>query len=240
MKGQKILLIDDERSIRMTFRMALETEGFQVAEATSAEGAFASLRREPFDLAILDLRLGEQSGMQILAEMRARGVQTPTLILTAHGSVRDAVHAMRLGAIDFLQKPIDPAALRAAVLDILDRRQTRPERVEQDSLQDLLREAKRLINLQHFDLAGRKVSEALQIDEESPDAHNLQGILHEIAGDHAAARDSYWRALQLDPHHTAAHGNMRRFSELHSIGHSEEPIRYESNLDDGPYNEGLA
>ncbi len=240
MKGQKILLIDDERNIRMTVRTALETDGFQVAEATSAERALASLRREPFDLAILDLWLGEQSGMQILAEMRARGVQTPTLILTAHGRVRDAVHAIRLGAIDFLQKPVDPVTLRTTVSDILERREARTEHAEPDSLQDLVREAKRLINLQHFDLAGRKVTEALKIDEELPDAHNLQGILHEVAGDYAAARDAYWRALELDPHHAAARGNMRRFAELHSIGHSDEPLRYDPTLDDGPCHEGLA
>ena len=240
MKSQKILLIDDERTIRMTFRTALETDGFQVAEATSAEGAFASLRREDFDLAILDLRLGEQSGMQILADMRARGVQTPTLMITAHGSVRDAVHAMRLGAIDFLQKPIDPVALRAAVTDILDRSKTWQEHVEQAGPEEILREAKRRINLQDFAGAGRKVSEALQINAESPDAHNLQGILHEIAGDHASARDSYWRALQLDPHHSAAQGNMRRYSELHSVGHSDEPVRYEQPPGEASYHEGLA
>ncbi len=240
MKGQKILLIDDERTVRLTFRTALETDGFQVAEATSAEGAFASLRREPFDLAILDLRLGEESGMQILAEMRARGVRTPTLMITAHGSVRDAVHAMRLGAIDFLQKPIDPVTLRAAVVDILDRCKTGHEPVEEARPEEILREAKRLINLQDFEGAGRKVAEALEINAESPDAHNLQGILHEIAGDYAAARDCYWRALEIDPHHSAAQGNMRRYSELHSVGHSDEPIRYEQTPDDGSFHEGLS
>ena len=220
--------------------MNLEYEGYGVTWARDLRTANKENANAPFDLAILDLRLGEESGMQILAEMRARGVQIPTLMITAHGSVRDAVQAMRLGAIDFLQKPIDPVTLRAAVVEILDRCKTWQEQIEQAGPEEILREAKRLINLQDFAQAGRKVSEALEINADSPDAHNLQGILHEIAGDYAAARDCYWRALEIDPQHSAAQGNMRRYSELHSVGRSEEPIRYEPTPDDGSFHEGLA
>ena len=240
MNRAKIFIIDDERTIRVTFRLALETDGYAVEEAASLDEAMMGFQSGKYDLVILDLRIGEDNGLDILTAMRQQGIQTPTLMITAYGSIRNAVRAMKLGAIDFLEKPIEPAALRKIVAEIVGRHRVPSGAVELGSLEDFLREAKRLINLQDFEVAGRKVSEALQVNAESPDAHNLQGILHEIAGDYASARDAYWRTRQIDPHHSAAQGNMRRYAELHSVGHSDEPIRYEQTPDDASYHEGLA
>ena len=223
MSDGKIFIIDDERTIRLTFRLALETDGYTVAEAASADEAWQGFRTQKYDLVVLDLRLGEDSGLDVLAEMRRRGLQTPTLMITAYGSIRNAVRAMQLGAIDFLEKPIEPAALRRIVAEIVGRHRPSPEGTELGSTTDFLREAKRLINLQNFDLAGRMVAEALNFDAQSPDAHNLQGILYEIAGNYDAARKSYGRAIKLAPNHPAAQQNMRRLFELFNFGRSEEP-----------------
>ena len=227
MNHAKIFIIDDERTIRLTFRLALETDGYDVQEAASADEALLGFQSGKYDLVILDLRIGEDNGLDILAAMRQRGIQTPTLMITAYGSIRNAVRAMQLGAIDFLEKPVAPAALRAMVAEVVGRHQP-PARgpVELGSLEDFLREAKRLINLQDFVLAGRMVAEALRIDEQSPDAHNLQGVLHEIAGDYDAAKKSYGRAVKLDSGHPAALQNMRRIFELFNFGRSEEPLHY--------------
>ncbi len=111
MNSGKIFLIDDERTIRLTFRLALETDGYEVQEAASADEAMMGFRAENYDLVVLDLRIGEDSGLDVLTEMRRRGVQTPTLMITAYGSIRNAVRAMQLGAIDFLEKPIEPVGL---------------------------------------------------------------------------------------------------------------------------------
>ena len=219
-------MVDDERTIRLTFRLALETDGYQVVEAASADEARTELGRQGFDLVILDLRLGEQSGLYTLAEMRAQGIRIPTLMITAYGSIRDAVQAMRLGAIDFLEKPIEPTALRAVVAEILGRHRPATKPTELGSLEDFLREAKRLINLQGFGMAERMVNEALRIDEKSPDAHNLRGVLYEIAGDYDAARKAYGRAIKLDTRHPAAQGNMRRLFELFNFGKSREALHF--------------
>ncbi len=227
MNHAKIFIIDDERTIRLTFRLALETDGYDVQEAASADEALMGFQSEKYDLVILDLRIGEDNGLDILAAMRQRGIRTPTLMITAYGSIRNAVRAMKLGAIDFLEKPVAPAALRAMVAEVVGRHQP-PARgpIELGSLEDFLREAKRLINLQDFVLAGRMVAEALRIDERSPDAHNLQGVLHEIAGDYDSAKKSYGRAIKLDASHPAAQQNMRRIFELFNFGRSEEPLHY--------------
>ena len=223
MNSGKIFLIDDERTIRLTFRLALETDGYEVHEAASADEAMMGFQVETYDLVVLDLRLGEDSGLDVLTEMRRRGVKTPTLMITAYGSIRNAVRAMQLGAIDFLEKPIEPVALRKIVADIVGRHRPSPGPTELGSTADFLREAKRLINLQSFELAGRMVTEALRFDELSPDAHNLQGILHEIGGNYDAAKKSYGRAIKLDASHPAAQQNMRRMYELFNFGRSDEP-----------------
>lgn len=225
MISEKILIVDDERTIRLTFRCALETDGYQIVEAASVNEALSVLRTQTFAAAILDLRLGDQSGLRLLEQMRAQRNQTPVLMITAYGSIRDAVQAMRLGAIDFLEKPIEPDALRGVMSEILGRHRpptTRP--VELGSLEDFLREAKRLVNMQSFELAGRMVNEALRLDERSPDAHNLQGVLHEIASDYDAARKAYGRAVELDPRHPAAQANLRRLFELFNFGESREAL----------------
>ena len=224
MSHAKIFLVDDERTIRLTFRLALETEGYEVQEAASADEALMAFRAERYDLVVLDLRIGADNGLEVLAEMRRLGIQTPTLMITAYGSIRNAVRAMQLGAIDFLEKPIDPVALRQLVADIVGRHQPRPSHVALGSFEDCVREAKRLINLQRFDLASEKINAALMLDGVSPEAHNLRGILHEINGDYDAARKSYGQAIRLDSRHEAAQQNMRRLFELFNFGGSREAL----------------
>lgn len=224
MNAGKIFIIDDERTIRLTFRLALETDGYEVREAASEAEAMTMFARERFDLAVLDLRLGEDSGLDVLAGMRRDGIQTPTLMITAYGSIRQAVRAMQLGAIDFLEKPIEPTALRAVVAEILERHRPRPAGVAAESFDDRVREAKRLVNLQSLDAANEQVAEALRLNDRSPEAHNLHGVLHEIAGDFEAARKAYGRAIRLDSNHEAAQQNMRRMYELFNFGSSAEPL----------------
>ena len=224
MNRAKIFLVDDERTIRLTFRLALETDGYLLQEAATTDGAMVGLGAERYDLVILDLRIGEDSGLDVLAAMRRAGIQTPTLMITAYGSIRNAVRAMQLGAIDFLEKPIEPPALRRLVAEVLARHQPRPDHVAPGGLEDRLREAKRLINLQRFDAAAGEVAAALGLDDRSPEAHNLRGILYEIAEDYDAAKRSYGRAIRLDSCHEAAQQNMRRLYELFNFGGSQEAM----------------
>jgi DNA-binding response OmpR family regulator len=225
MNASKIFIIDDERTIRLTFRLALETDGYAVQEAATADEAMMGLGAEVYQLVILDLRIGEDNGLAVLGEMRRRGIQTPTLMITAYGSIRNAVRAMQLGAIDFLEKPIEPAALRRIVAEILDRHQPRDVQVEDPTpVGNLIREAKRLINLQDFDSAATCLSAALKIDHTSPEVHNLQGVLAEIRGDYDEARRAYGRAIKIDSRHEPAQQNMRRLFELFNFGSSQETL----------------
>ncbi|GGJ96046.1 sigma-54-dependent response regulator transcription factor AlgB [Pseudomonas matsuisoli] len=119
----RILLVDDESAILRTFRYCLEDEGYQVATATSAAQAEALVHRQVFDLCFLDLRLGEDSGLDVLQQMRVQAPWMRVVIVTAHSAVDTAVDAMQAGAADYLVKPCSPDQLRMAAAKQLEVRQ---------------------------------------------------------------------------------------------------------------------
>jgi two-component system, NtrC family, response regulator AlgB len=108
----RILLVDDEAPILRTFRYCLEDEGHRVTTAQSSEQALAALAHEVFDLCFLDLRLGEESGLDLLPRLRAAAPWMRVVVATAYSSIEVAVEAMRAGAADFLVKPCSPEQLR--------------------------------------------------------------------------------------------------------------------------------
>jgi NtrC-family two-component system response regulator AlgB len=107
-----LLLIDDEISLRRTMRTTLESMGHAVAEAASGEQAREQLRRQGFDLAFLDLRLGREQGLDLLPRLREEAPAMGVVVVTAFASVDSAVEAMRRGAFDYLPKPFTPDQLR--------------------------------------------------------------------------------------------------------------------------------
>ncbi|MNF53251.1 Alginate biosynthesis transcriptional regulatory protein AlgB [compost metagenome] len=119
----RILLVDDEAAILRTFRYCLEDEGYSVATAGSAPQAEALLQRQVFDLCFLDLRLGEDNGLDVLAQMRVQAPWMRVVIVTAHSAVDTAVDAMQAGAADYLVKPCSPDQLRMAAAKQLEVRQ---------------------------------------------------------------------------------------------------------------------
>ena len=111
-----ILIIDDEPSIRRTTSMAVEAEGHYTETADSARIAEMKLKEEDYDLVFLDLRLGDDDGMEILRGVVKYKPHMPVVIFTAHASIETAVEATREGAFDYLEKPFTPDQLRAILL----------------------------------------------------------------------------------------------------------------------------
>ena len=120
--AKHILIVDDEPNVRLVFRTALESTGAELAASENGEAALAWLKDHSVDLVLLDLQMPRIGGMEVLEQLRAGGNDVPVIIITAHGSIPDAVAAMKLGAIDFLSKPLTPDALRRAVTEVLDRK----------------------------------------------------------------------------------------------------------------------
>ena len=105
--SSSILLVEDEPLIREAFALRLSERGYQVTTATSAEEGLAALRTSPPDILLLDIVMPGMSGLDLLREIRASELDIPVILLTARGTVKDAVEAMRLGAFDFVAKNID-------------------------------------------------------------------------------------------------------------------------------------
>jgi DNA-binding response OmpR family regulator len=228
-----ILIVDDEPNVRLVFRTALESTGAELAAAEDGEAALAWLKDNRVDLILLDLQMPRMGGMDVLERLRAGENNVPVIIITAHGSIPDAVAAMKLGAIDFLSKPLTPDALRRAVAEVLDREGPRPSpstRLSGEPAPFLspfashLREAKQAINRRHFADAEVHLRQAIGIDPRSAEAHNLMGVLHESQGEHDASYRSYRAALKADRQFEPARHNMQRYYERFTFGRSNVPV----------------
>jgi two-component system, NtrC family, response regulator AlgB len=116
----RILIVDDEPNIRKSLRIALEAAKKQVEEATCVADAVQRIERSSFDVALVDLRLGEESGINLLETFTRLSPRLAVVIITAYASIDSAVDAMRRGAFDYLPKPFTPAQIRA-VLERVER-----------------------------------------------------------------------------------------------------------------------
>jgi DNA-binding NtrC family response regulator len=128
--GGAILIIDDEAGIRESLQTLLEMEGFAVETAVTGEAGLQRIGEHPFDLVLLDLALPGRDGMEILAEIRAHETRLPVIMITAYGTVENAVRAMQSGAVNFVQKPWDNEKLLADVRAAVGWRRAEEENVQ--------------------------------------------------------------------------------------------------------------
>jgi len=119
----RALVVDDEEGVRSFIAESLERDGHDVVQAADGKAALLAARDEPFDVIITDLRMPEMGGMTLVRTLRLEQPDVELVVLTAFGEVATAVEAMKLGVLDYLQKPLQsPRAVRELVLRALDRR----------------------------------------------------------------------------------------------------------------------
>jgi len=117
--NRSVLVVDDEELIRRSLRMALEAAGYSVCLAANGTAALAALADAPPDCALIDLRLGDLDGLEVMRQARRRSPGLKAIVITAHGDVESAVQALRLGAYDFIRKPFDLEEVVASVKNAL-------------------------------------------------------------------------------------------------------------------------
>jgi len=220
--SKRILLVDDEANVRLSFRMALESDGYEIFEADSIEPAFQMLTEYSFALVILDLRMPGTDGLELLTKMSEAGINAPVMIATAYGDIPRAVEAMKLGATDFLQKPLLPADLRQAVAEVIKRHPK--DRASADVFTVHIAAAKRCLNLHAFAKARLHLVKAMALNNKSAEAFNLAGVLAELLEDDQKAKKYYGQAIRLDNRYEPAQQNMRRLFELDHFGSSNELV----------------
>jgi len=117
----KILLIDDEKSIRRSLREILEFEKYQVEEAEDGLIGLAKITAEQFDVVLCDVKMPKLDGLELLQKLSAEGNETPLIMMSGHGNIETAVDAVKKGAYDFLTKPVDLNRLLVTLRNALDK-----------------------------------------------------------------------------------------------------------------------
>lgn len=120
----RILVVDDEANIRLTLSAILGRNGYAITSAASGEEAISLLDQQPFDLLLVDLKMGGVDGMHVVSAARARRLDVAVIVLTGHGSLETAVEGLHLGIFDYLLKTSDPSrVLERVEAGLEDRRQ---------------------------------------------------------------------------------------------------------------------
>jgi two-component system nitrogen regulation response regulator GlnG len=116
---QRILIIDDEKDVHYSFRRLLEKEPLEIITAESGDEGIRQARKTPPDLIVMDIRMGQQSGLDTLKELRQMNPKQVVIMMTAYGTSQTAIEAMKLGAYDYVLKPFDIPHLKDLLFEAL-------------------------------------------------------------------------------------------------------------------------
>lgn len=117
----RILIIDDEKSIRRTLREILEYENFKVDEAQDGLEGLTMAQKEKFDIILCDIKMPKMDGMEALEKLMDAAVDAPVVMISGHGNIETAVEAVKKGAYDFIQKPLDLNRLLVTIRNAMDK-----------------------------------------------------------------------------------------------------------------------
>jgi DNA-binding NtrC family response regulator len=194
-----ILIVDDEKNIRVTLARSLESLALPILTAVNGEEAVGKLLEGRVGLVLLDLKMPGTHGLNVLRRIREDWPGIPVIIITAHGTIEAAVEAMKLGAADFVQKPFSPGEVRELAVRVLER-ETWDETAGTDH--------RALI-----EIAKRQIA-----DKELGAAHVTVRRAIEMRGENLEAQRFYRAALHLDPTFKPARANLDRTTSWSASG----------------------
>jgi DNA-binding response OmpR family regulator len=228
MKTPNILVVDDDANIRNSVTLCLETEGYSVSQANNGATALERIYRDAPDLVLLDLAMPGMDGMTVLAELHSLWPKYPTrvIVITAHGSVKTALEAVRLGASDFLEKPFVPDSLRRSVVSVLQDSPAHLKGGGEGDYKQTLQQVRHALRVGQFAAAERDLMKAGTITSDDPVFLNLAGVLHESHGRVDSAQRFYERSVARDRQYLAAQENLRRLGELRRSGKTKRRVAF--------------
>ena len=169
--SHQILVVDDETTLRHFLRLNLQEQGYQVTEAADGQSALSLIDQKKFDVALVDLRLTDMSGLDVVRRLRQAAPTTSVIILTAYATVDSAVEALRQGAHDYLIKPFATTELLASVADGIARQFA--EAAQAQKSQETILEVKDL----RLNQANRQVSRQGQVINLTPTEFDILATL---------------------------------------------------------------
>jgi DNA-binding NtrC family response regulator len=155
----KILIVDDEPMIRTTLREIFEYEKYEIDEAENAKNALNMLEKQKYKVILSDIKMPDMNGIEFLEELQKTNISVPVIMITGHGDIETAVEALKKGAFDFIQKPLDLNRLLISVRHALEK-------------EHLVGETKKL---------KKKVNKQYEIIGKSPSIENVKSMIERVA-----------------------------------------------------------
>jgi len=184
---ENILIIDDEKSLLDLLSLVLKKEGYRVKTCLAPTKVFDILEKEELDLLICDIKLPQISGMEVLRYVRENKPEVPVIMITAYGSLKQAVEALKAGAIDYILKPFDVEELKIIIAQELEKRRLK----EENTL--LKRNLKEKYSFENMIGKGKAMQEVYALIEKSAGTDST--IL--ISGESGTGKEMAARALHL-------------------------------------------
>ena len=206
--NKRILIVDDEKNIRTTLSAYLLSLGYEQEIAVNGQEALDKLKDSKYDLVLLDIKMHIMTGIHVLKEMRILEDKTKVIMMTAYGTIENAVESMKLGAVDFISKPFTLENLKTMIDAVFSREELSESNIE--GFKELIEFAKKCINEKKYDKAIEYLKKAMVEKLESPEPQNLLGVLYELKGDLSKAGKHYRAALELDPTYRPSQDNLER------------------------------
>jgi DNA-binding NtrC family response regulator len=169
----KVLVVDDTKNIRVLLTKCLELEGYTVSTANDGTAALDTISKKRFDLIFLDVRMPEISGTEVLRRIREMGVSTPVVMITAFGTVKNAVDCTQLGAVAYLQKPFTENKIKQVLEEVFH---FKPEK---GNLENILTRAEELLKNDRFSGAERLLKNTLSTYNMEPKVYFLLSKAYE-------------------------------------------------------------
>lgn len=192
---ERILVIDDTKNIKMLIGKALASEGYEVNTAESGQEGIALLKTQGYDLVLLDIRMPNMSGTEVLRIIKDIDEAVPVVIITAFPTVKNAVDCIKLGAVDYLRKPFTAEKIKQVIKQILDRKEITPQNT--NNHEACIEYAKKCINERKFDESMEYLKKAISLNIDNAEPFNILGEVFELKGDMVSAKKYYGIALQL-------------------------------------------
>ena len=206
---KKILIVDDEKNIRKFLDQCLKKE-YEVKAVMNGAEALEILEKEKYDLVFLDINMPIMDGMEALEKISKKGINVSVIMMTAYGTIERAVEAMKLGAVDFINKPFTVDEITELVNKVFQRESLREESVT--AYEEYLEYAKKCILERDYENAVKFLEKAVSKNISMPEPHNLIGAVYELKSDMLQAKKHYRVALDLDPTYLPAKENLHRSS----------------------------
>ncbi len=206
-----ILIVDDERNIRKNLKLLFELEGYQVDAAENGEEALAKCEEGPdYDIIFSDLQMPKMGGFELLENLRRFYPGTVVVMVSAFGTVSRAVEAIKLGAVDFIEKPFDPDKIKLLVEEILFRKNIKSD----TSVEELLKLAELARKRGSVSESRSYLKAALQRDLRRPEPYYYLAQLEETENRPRTAMQLYYMALESEATFEPAREALRKLGYL--------------------------